>query len=63
MVAMCTLRLPFITLMLETFSSVGVFIEIFVSRITGCGTSGLVHDDEDVIDLKVESVEVSGYIE
>ena len=53
----------FITLTLDTFSSAIVFNEIFVFLIIGCGTSGLVPDEEDVIDVKVEPVEVSGYIE
>ena len=38
------------------------FNEIFVFPIIGCGTPGLVHDDGDVINLKVEPVDVSGYI-
>ena len=36
-----------------------VFIKLFVFHMTGCGTSELSHDDKDMIDLKVEPLEVS----
>ena len=31
-------------------------------HITGCGTSDFVNDDKDVIDLKIEPIEVSDCI-
>ena len=49
--------------MLDYFSLIMFFvIKLFVLPMTGCGTSELVIDDEDVIDLIVEPFEVSGYI-
>ena len=48
----------------DTYSFVIVsFHEIFVFHIIGCGTPGLVPDDGDVIDVKVEPVEVCRYID
>ena len=39
-----------------------MFVKLFVLHITDCSTSEAVHDDQDVIDFKVEPVEVSDCI-
>ena len=39
-----------------------IFIKIFIVDITGCDASDLNHDDGDVIDVKLEPVEVSDLI-
>ena len=57
--ALCCLNVRYFWCYYFNYNS---FIELSAFLITGCGTSELFPGDEDVIDLKVEPLEVSEYI-
>ena len=62
-ISQCIFPQRCVALIWDTFCVIIVFfIDLLVFQITGCGTPELFHDDEDVIDLKVEPLEVSEYI-